>query len=52
VFPKRTAEWQGVIESPLTPLEQELLNRTLSSLPSVEIQPWWVQATIGISYRF
>jgi len=52
VFPKRTAEWQGVIESPLTPLEQELLNRALSSLPSVEIKPWWVQATIGFSYRF
>ena len=52
VFPKRRTEWSGVIESPLSPLEQQLLDRLLSSLPQAEVKPWWVQATIGISYRF
>jgi hypothetical protein len=51
-FPKQTIEWEPVIDTPLGPLESELLNRVLNSLAPVEFKPWWVQATIGVSYRF
>jgi hypothetical protein len=52
VFPKQTAEWQGVVETPLGDLQKELLKRLLANIPQVEFRPWWVQATIGVSYRF
>jgi hypothetical protein len=51
-FPKRTIEWQPVIETPLPPLQELLLERVRQNLPSVEFEPWWVQATIGVAYRF
>jgi hypothetical protein len=51
-FPTRTIEWEGVNVSGLPPLQQELMNRTLQNLPAVEFEPWWAQATIGISFRF
>lgn len=51
-FPKRTIEWEGLSVSGLPPLQKDLLSRTLENLPPVEFEPWWVQATIGISYRF
>jgi hypothetical protein len=51
-FPKRTVEWQGLDVAGLPPLQQELLSRTLDALPPVEFEPWWVQATIGVSIRF
>jgi hypothetical protein len=51
-FPKRTIEWEGLSVSGLPPIQKELLSRTLENLPPVEFEPWWVQATIGISYRF
>jgi hypothetical protein len=51
-FPKRTIPWEAVEVSGLSPLEQQLLTRTLDALPAVEFEPWWVQATIGISFRF
>jgi hypothetical protein len=51
-FPKRTIEWEGVSVGGLPAIQQELLSRTLANLPAVEFEPWWVQATIGISYRF
>jgi hypothetical protein len=38
--------------SGLPAIQQELLSRTLQNLPPVEFEPRWVQATIGISYRF
>jgi hypothetical protein len=52
VFPKQTAEWEGIIDTPLSALEQELLRRLIGNVEPVEFRPWWVQATIGISYRF
>jgi hypothetical protein len=51
-FGKQTIEWEPVIDTPLGPVQSELLNRTLDSLAPVEFKPWWVQATIGVSYRF
>ena len=51
-FPKRTIEWEPVIESALPPLQQLLLERLRQSLEPVEFEPWWVQATFGIAYRF
>jgi hypothetical protein len=51
-FGKRTIEWEPVIDRPLSAIEQSLLARTLENLPSVEFEPWWVQATIGVSFRF
>lgn len=51
-FPKRTVEWEGVSVSGLPAIQKELLSRTLANLPPVEFEPWWVQATIGVSYRF
>jgi hypothetical protein len=38
--------------SGLPALQQELLSRTLQNLPPLEFEPWWVQATIGVSFRF
>lgn len=51
-FPKRTLEWKAVSVGGLPPLQLELLQRTLDELPSIEFEPWWVQATIGVSFRF
>lgn len=51
-FQKQTYEWQPVIETPLGPFEQLLLDRVQGRLEPVEFHPWWVQATIGFSYRF
>lgn len=51
-FPKRTIPWDAVSVDGLTSLEQELLGRTLDALPAVEFEPWWVQATVGFSFRF
>jgi hypothetical protein len=51
-FPKRTIPWEAASVSGLTDLEQLLLSRTLDALPPVEFEPWWVQATIGVSFRF
>jgi hypothetical protein len=51
-FPKRTIEWEPVIEEPLAPLEALLLERVLDRLDPIEFKPFWVQATIGIAIRF
>ncbi len=51
-FPKQTMTWEAIIDTPLGPIETQLLQRTLDSLAPAELKPWWVQATIGISYRF
>lgn len=51
-FPKRTIEWEPVLDRPLTPIEQTLLARVLERLDPVEFEPWWVQASIGLSVRF
>ncbi len=51
-FPKRTVEWEPVADRPLTGIEQALLARVLESLPPVEFEPWWVQASAGIAIRF
>jgi hypothetical protein len=51
-FPKRTIDWEPVIESPLPPLQETLLERLRQKLPSVEFEPWWFQASAGISFRF
>ncbi len=51
-FPKQQYEWEGVIDTPLGPVESQLLDRLLQRLDAVEFKPWWVQATVGVSYRF
>lgn len=51
-FPKQTIDWEPVSATPLGPVASQLLNRVLDSLDPVEFKPWWVQATIGVSYRF
>lgn len=51
-FPKQAMTWAAIVETPLGTIEAQLLQRVLDRLPSVELKPWWVQATIGISYRF
>jgi hypothetical protein len=51
-FPKRALEWEPVVDRPLSDLEKELLARVQARLPTVEFEPWWVQATAGLSIRF
>lgn len=51
-FPKRTIEWEPVIDEPLPPLQQLLLERVLERLDPIEFKPWWAQATIGVAIRF
>ena len=51
-FPKRTVEWAPVVDRPLTPIEQALLQRLQERLDPVGFEPWWVQATIGFAVRF
>jgi hypothetical protein len=51
-FPKRTVEWQPVLDRPLTDIEKTLLDRVLQRLDPVEFEPWWVQASIGFAVRF
>ena len=49
---KRTVEWEPVLDRPLTPIEQTLLDRVLERLEPVEFEPWWVQASFGFAVRF
>lgn len=51
-FPKRTVEWEPVLDRPLTPIERTLLDRVLERLEPVEFEPWWVQASFGFAVRF
>jgi hypothetical protein len=51
-FPRRSVEWEPVLDRPLTPIEQTLLDRLLERLEPVEFEPWWVQASFGFSVRF
>ncbi len=51
-FPKRTVEWEPVLDRPLSDIEKTLLDRVLQRLDPVEFEPWWVQATIGFAVRF
>jgi hypothetical protein len=51
-FPKRTVEWEPVLDRPLSALEQALLARVKERLPAIEFEPWWVQATVGLTVRF
>jgi hypothetical protein len=51
-FPKRTVEWEPVVDRPLSAIELALLARLQERLPPVEFEPWWVQATVGFAIRF
>jgi len=51
-FPKRTIEWEPIIDTPLPPLQQLLLERVRERLEPIEFEPWWVQASIGVAVRF
>jgi hypothetical protein len=51
-FPKRTVTWEPVLDRPLSAIEQALLARVQENLPTVEFEPWWVQATVGFAIRF
>ncbi len=53
-FPKQTYQWEGVVntDNPLGEVEQKLLDRVLERVDPVDFKPWWVQATIGVCYRF
>jgi hypothetical protein len=50
-FPKRTVEWEPVVDRPLSAIELALLARLQERLPPVEFEPWWVQATVGFAIR-
>ena len=51
-FPKRTVQWEPILDRPLSAFEQALLERVQERLPTVEFEPWWVQATGGLAIRF
>ncbi len=51
-FPKQTYVWEAIIETPLGTVESQLLERLLERIDPVEFRPWWVQAVVGVSYRF
>jgi hypothetical protein len=51
-FPRRTVEWEPIVDRPLSVLELALLARLQERLPPVEFEPWWVQATVGFAIRF
>lgn len=51
-FAKQTIDWQPVIDTPLDAIASQLLQRVLERLPPIEFKPWWVQVTVGVSYRF
>ncbi len=51
-FPKQTVEWEAVPDRPLNAVEQALLDRLMERLPSVEFEPWWAQASVGLAIRF
>lgn len=51
-FPKRTVEWEPVLDRPLSDVEKLLLERALERLDPLEFEPWWVQASFGLSIRF
>jgi len=51
-FPKRTVEWEAILDRPLSAIEKALLARVQERLPPVEFEPWWVQATAGLAIRF
>ncbi len=51
-FPKRTVTWEPVVDRTLSAIEQALLARVRENLPTVEFEPWWVQATVGFAIRF
>ena len=51
-FPKRTVEWEPVVDRTLSAIELALLARVQERLPPVEFEPWWVQATVGFAIRF
>jgi hypothetical protein len=51
-FTKQTYEWEGVVTTPLGKVQQQYLDRLLGQLDPVEFSRWWVQATVGVCYRF
>jgi hypothetical protein len=51
-FPKRTVEWEPIVDRTLSTLELALLARVQERLPTVEFKPWWVQVTVGFAIRF
>jgi hypothetical protein len=52
LFPKHRLEWQPVLGGPLSFLEQPLLDRIRDEIDTVEFNPTFFQATIGLSLRF
>jgi len=51
-FPSRTIEWEPEIDTPLGPIEEQLLERVRERLDAIEFEPWWAQATVGVAIRF
>ena len=51
-FPKRTVEWEPVLDRPLSAIEQALLARVQERVPAIEFEPGGVQATVGFAIRF
>ncbi len=51
-FSKRTMQWESAVHTPLGELQTQLLQRLEQVLQPVSFKPWWVQATVGFSYRF
>jgi len=51
-FSRRTIEWEPEIDTPLGPVEEALLERVRERLEPIDFEPWWVQASAGLSIRF
>jgi hypothetical protein len=51
-FSKQQIEWKPATTPAAGSIEAQLLTRLLDSIPPVEFEPWWVQASAGISIRF
>ena len=51
-FGTQQVEWKAVTPPAAGTIEAQLLERVLDSLSPVEFEPWWVQASGGITFRF
>jgi hypothetical protein len=51
-FPTQQVEWKAVTTPTAGSIEAQLLARVLQSLPPVDFEPRWVQASGGIIIRF
>jgi hypothetical protein len=51
-FSKQQLEWEPTTTYPAGSVQAQLLTRVLESLPPVDFEPWWAQASVGLALRF